>query len=80
MASDENDDSGEEARVLRFPLSRARPPTTPGGFTDLGTGRMARRLGMRDSQMTGHWCSHCRGIWFGYALEVACPRCGNRHG
>jgi hypothetical protein len=24
----------------------------------------------------GHWCSRCRGIWYGYLLEVACPVCG----
>jgi uncharacterized Zn finger protein (UPF0148 family) len=41
---------------------------------------MARHLNMRESAMTGHWCSRCRGVWFGYALEVECPRCGNRHG
>jgi hypothetical protein len=77
MADDEADEPGA---VVRFPFSRTPPKATPGGFTDLGTGAMARRLGMRRAGMTGHWCSRCRGVWFGYALEVECPRCGNRHG
>ena len=80
MSDDEDESDGGAERILRFPLSRARPPATAGGFVDLGAGAMARRLGMRESQMTGHWCSRCRGIWFGYALEVECARCGNRHG
>ncbi len=75
-----DEDANKSAEILRFPLSRATPSGSAGGFADLGVGAMARRLGMRKSQMTGHWCSHCRGVWFGYALEVECPRCGNRHG
>ncbi len=78
MAEDE--EAEKSAAILRFPLSRATPPGSAGGFVDLGVGAMARRLGMRESQMTGHWCSRCRGVWFGYAFEVECPRCGNRHG
>lgn len=78
MASDDAPDKAAE--VVRFPQSRTPPKASPGGFTDLGTGALARHLGMRKGQMTGHWCSRCRGVWFGYALEVECPRCGNRHG
>jgi hypothetical protein len=77
-------DSDEEPRapaeVVRFPQSRTAPPASVGGFKDLGIGAMARHLNMPKSQMTGHWCSRCNGIWFGYALEVECPQCGNRHG
>jgi hypothetical protein len=76
----DKDERTNSKKVVRFPISRKPPKTTPGGFKDLGTGAMARHLNMRESAMTGHWCSHCRGVWFGYALEVECPRCGNRHG
>ena len=51
-----------------------------GGFKDLGTTKLARQLGLTDEQTNGHWCSRCRGIWFGYTLEAECPICGNRHG
>jgi len=40
---------------LRFPFSRTQPAATAGGFVDLGAGPMARRVGMRESQTTGHW-------------------------
>jgi hypothetical protein len=76
----EQDENEKEAEVLRFPLSRATPSGSAGGFLDLGVGALARQLGMRKGQMTGHWCSRCRGVWFGYALEVECPCCGNRRG
>lgn len=46
----------------------------------LGFGAMAKLLGPPIEQTTGHWCSRCQGIWYGYLLEVACPACGNRHG
>ncbi|MFA5122014.1 hypothetical protein [Zavarzinia sp.] len=71
MASDRDD-------ILRFPLSRVRPAAR--GFKELGLGLMARQLGTPVEQCTGHWCSRCQGIWYGYLLEVACPACGNRHG
>lgn len=80
MASDDGEASKEEAHVVKFPASRISPPHTPDGFTNIGIGKMALYLNMRESQMTGHWCSRCRGIWFGYAFEVECPACGNRHG
>lgn len=79
MAEDDEGANKDAAHVLKFPVSRTNPPGS-GGFTNLGIGAMARSLGMRASQMTGHWCSRCHGIWFGYAFEVECPRCGNRHG
>jgi len=84
MSEETEDDDGkspEPAHILKFPASRTTPPgRSSGGFTHLGIGAMARHLGMRESQMTGHWCSRCHGIWFGYAFEVECPRCGNRQG
>ena len=77
---DYDEDARGAAPVLRFPMSRTTPAGSAGGFKDLGTGAVARHLGMTKGQMTGHWCSRCYGIWFGYALEVECPQCGNRHG
>ncbi len=56
------------------------PPRTPGGFKDLGSTPLARQLGLTTEQMNGHWCSRCKGIWFGYTLEAQCPVCGNRRG
>jgi len=70
----------DEGAVLRFPFSRTTPKGSAGGFKDLGIGAMARHLRMTKGQMTGHWCSRCQGVWFGYALEVECPQCGNRQG
>jgi Zn finger protein HypA/HybF involved in hydrogenase expression len=46
----------------------------------LGTSTFAASLGAPVEQTTGHWCSRCQGIWYGFLLEVACPVCGNRHG
>ena len=67
------------ASVVRFPQSRVLPRGS-GGFTDLGLSNLAKRLGTPGRQGTGHWCSRCHGIWFGYVLEVTCPKCGGRHG
>lgn len=67
--------------VVRFPLSRAAP-VTEAFDPDLPAvyGAMAKTIGIPVEQTTGHWCSYCRQIWFGYLLEVTCPRCGGRHG
>ncbi len=69
----------EGASVLRFPQSRVRVPGSSEPAKELGSSALVKRLGVAE-QATGHWCSHCRGIWYGYLLEVACPVCGNRHG
>jgi len=66
--------------VVRFPQSRVSPPGSARPLRILGRGRMAEVLGAPAHQTTGHWCSRCQGIWFGYLLEVDCPVCGNRHG
>lgn len=63
---------------LRFPQARTRPPQS--AYAKLGFGALGQQIGLPDRQATGHWCSRCRGIWFGYPLEAACPVCGNRHG
>jgi hypothetical protein len=66
--------------AIPFPHSRSLPPSTPGGFKDLGITPLARQLGLTLEQTNGHWCSRCQGIWFGYTLEAECPVCANRKG
>jgi hypothetical protein len=70
----------ESHTVTPFPFSRTIPPGTLGGFKDLGITPLAKQLGLAPDQTNGHWCSRCRGIWFGYTLETQCPICGNRNG
>ena len=72
--------SPDASGVLRFPQSRVSPPGSNRPAKRLGVGKMGEILGAPARQTTGHWCSRCQGIWFGYLLEVACPACGNRHG
>ncbi|PNG27797.1 hypothetical protein [Methylocella silvestris] len=69
-----------DASVLRFPQSRTSPSGAGKPTKFLGLGAMAKILGVPEQQATGHWCSRCRGVWYGYLLEVTCPACGNRHG
>ena len=66
--------------VTPFPQSRVSPRQSAGGFKDLGLSDLARTLGAPGRQGTGHWCSRCHGIWYGYLLEVTCPSCGGRQG
>ena len=66
--------------IVRFPQSRVRPARSHDAAKDLGPSQLVRQFGSPERQETGHWCSRCRGIWYGYPLEVACPVCGNRHG
>jgi hypothetical protein len=73
-------DNDRATAVIRFPQSRVAPPRSAGPVKQLGLGRMASVIGVPEQQATGHWCSQCQGIWYGYLLEVACPVCGNRHG
>ena len=74
-----DDDKGGPAEVVRFPFSRVTPSRSSEPC-DVAYGRLAGQIGIPIEQTTGHWCSHCRKIWFGYLLEVACPTCGNRRG
>jgi hypothetical protein len=46
----------------------------------LGYSAAAQRVGIDSASLYGKWCQRCNGIWFGLALEVECPRCGNRKG
>ncbi len=73
-------DSRERAEIIRFPQSRVAPAGGGKQPRILGYGKMAGILGVPERQTTGHWCSRCQGIWYGYLLEVDCPLCGNRHG
>ncbi len=66
--------------VVSFPQARVRPPGAREPFRDLGSSKLAASLGALREQTTGHWCSRCKGIWFGTLLEAECPVCGNRNG
>jgi hypothetical protein len=74
----DEDEESAKAEIVRFPQSRVRPAGTL--FLDLGPSTLAKRFGEPREQKTGHWCSRCRGIWYGYLLEVTCPVCGSRQG
>lgn len=78
--SDPKDDPKPGSAILRFPQSRVRMPGSGEPPKIIGTSQLAGVLGAPSEQTSGHWCSHCRGIWYGYLLEVTCPVCGNRHG
>jgi len=81
MPDDENaPETQRSTNLVRFPQSRVSPPSAKGHFRDLGLSDMSKKLGLPARQTTGHWCSYCEGIWYGYLLEVDCPVCGNRHG
>ena len=71
---------GDDGGIVRFPHSRVRPTRSGEPANNLGPSLLVRKFGPPGRQETGHWCSKCKGIWFGYPLEVACPVCGNRHG
>lgn len=77
--SDGHDDHRAPAYVVRFPQTRVRPPGG-GELRELGFSKLAQDLGFALDHATGHWCSRCRGVWYGAMLEVACPVCGNRNG
>ena len=81
MSDDPDSDSDDsEAEIIRFPQSRVLPAGSKVPFKELGLSALSRTLGLPERQATGHWCSRCHGIWYGYLLEVTCPVCGNRHG
>jgi hypothetical protein len=65
-------------RAIPFPLARAAPPRTPGGFKELGRTELARALELDDDSLYGHWCRRCEGIWWGLPLEASCPVCSHR--
>ena len=69
------DDTDPESQS--FLRSMVSPERALGGHRELGSTPLARQLGLADEQMGGHCC---QGIWYGWPLEVECPRCGNRGG
>ena len=71
---------GGEESVVAFPHSKVAPSNQASQYKRLGMGKMAETLGAPIEQQSGHWCSRCQGIWFGFLLEVECPKCGNRQG
>ena len=80
MDSEEDAENARSRVVTPFPQMRVRPPGSKRPPKNLGLSPLSQQLGAPAGQATGHWCSRCEGIWFGYVLEVACPQCGNRHG
>jgi len=84
MTADEEKDGGrhggEGAAVLRFPQSRVAGKNKTQPIKNLGLSPLAKQLGANGTAPYGHWCSRCKGIWFGRAGEVECPVCANRQG
>lgn len=70
--------TGGGAEILRFPQSRVSGANKTRDIKRLGRTALTEKLGVASSH--GHWCSVCKGIWFGRAGEVECPVCSNRHG
>ena len=77
---DKADKASEEEGARAFVQGLVSPARALGSHRELGTTPLARRLGLADEQLGGHWCSRCQGLWYGCMLEVQCPACGNRHG
>lgn len=78
---DEQEDTpGASADVIAFPYSRVTPPSRDAALAPVTYGALAQLFGVPREQTTGHWCSRCQVIWYGYLLEVTCPTCGNRQG
>jgi len=79
-------ESGDKQRsknkhsVIKFPQSRTQPKTSKPETRDLGISKLAQQLGGNQANLKGHWCSQCKGIWYGCSGECECPVCGNRHG
>ncbi|MGQ0456044.1 MAG: hypothetical protein ACT4OU_03160 [Hyphomicrobium sp.] len=78
--NEEDDGTPRPDAVVAFPYSRLAPTQWSDPDAPVVYGAFASLIGMPREQTTGHWCSYCRIIWYGYLLEVACPKCGNRQG
>jgi hypothetical protein len=70
----------DDVFLLQSPIFDEDGNAKEAAYRDLGITPLARQLELKPKQTNGHWCSRCRGIWFGYTLETECPVCGNRHG
>ncbi|MER8691991.1 hypothetical protein NKI77_07405 [Mesorhizobium opportunistum] len=80
MSKADEPSSPPKTEIIPFPQSRVPTSSRHKPTKYLGLGAMAKTIGAPERQTTGHWCSRCQGIWYGYLLEVTCPACGNRHG
>ncbi len=79
-ASDDQPRPENQKSVINFPQSRTQPKTSKTETRDLGVSRLAQQLGGVQANLRGHWCSQCKGIWYGFSGECECPVCGNRNG
>jgi len=82
MRMSNSDDKNSEKKtrsVIPFPQSRVKPKTSQQAPRDLGLSKLAQEL-KASASLKGHWCSRCKGIWYGYGGECECPVCGNRNG
>jgi len=77
---DEAQNAGEGAEILCFPQSRVPGKSKNRQIKDLGLSPLAKQLAASGTAPHGHWCSRCKGIWYGRGGEVQCPVCANRHG
>ncbi len=68
------------SKTIVFPQSRTRPKQSKQEVRELGVSKFAKQLGGIQPNLKGHWCSRCKGIWYGYVGECECPACGNRNG
>ncbi|MEM7652898.1 MAG: hypothetical protein AAF220_06945 [Pseudomonadota bacterium] len=75
-----DDGSSEETTVIRFPQSRVPGANAKTPVKELGRTERSKALDPTGRASRGHWCSRCKGVWYGHGLEVECPVCGNRHG
>ena len=72
--------SDEPPRIVRFPQSRVPGKNKRHPIKELGLTPLARQVDPDGKGTHGHWCSRCRGVWYGRPGEAECPVCGNRHG
>ncbi len=78
--SDHKPSPGNKQSVVKFPQSRTHPKTSKPEIRDLSVSKLAQQLGCVQANLKGHWCSQCKGIWYGNLGECECPVCGNRNG
>ena len=70
----------DDNRVIKFPQSRVPGTGKSRPVKNLGRTRFAEMIDPEGRRGTGHWCSRCQGVWYGFPIETQCPVCGNRHG
>tara|TARA_R110000782_G_scaffold48146_7_gene105530 strand:+ start:2784 stop:3014 length:231 start_codon:yes stop_codon:yes gene_type:complete len=74
------DKKNKDDGIIAFPQSRTSPRKDQSGFKELGISKFAQKVGKIQPNLKGHWCSNCKGIWYGLVGEAECPECGNRNG